>query len=79
MSPDFNTISVKTSIWQESFTRNISWVRIDHGRNLEKGDILTADVEEQEKMEASGISSKSQCKRRIDNSEGRRIDIPSRR
>ena len=45
---------------------HISWARFVAG-GIWKGDILIADIEERE--------SKNQCKRSIDNLEGRRIQI----
>ena len=46
---DVNTRSIKlSSFWQESFTRNLSWVRIDRGE-IWKGDISIADLEEWER------------------------------
>ena len=55
MSPDFSARSIKTSsIWQESIARNLSWICIDRGR-IWKGDILIADLEDLEKLDASDV------------------------
>ena len=55
MSSDFSTRSINTSsIWQDSFTRNLSCVCIDRN-GFWKGDALIADLEELEKLDASEI------------------------
>ena len=45
------------SIWKESLTWIVPWIRSARGENLE-GDILVADIEELETMDASEIYSK---------------------
>ena len=55
ISSDFNERSIKTSsIWQESITWYLSWVWIDRGW-IWKGDILFADLEDLENLDASEI------------------------
>ena len=46
--------SWNSSIRRESITRNLPWTCFDRGRNW-RGDILTADMEELEKLDASEI------------------------
>ena len=41
-------------MWQESCTRNLSWICTDRGV-IRKGDILISDIEELERMDASDI------------------------
>ena len=56
VSSDIATWSIKTSsIWQESLPRDISWVCIDRGGGIWKGDILIADIEELKNLDASEI------------------------
>ena len=55
-SENHTTRAIKTSqIWQEHFTRNISWICIDRGVGIWKADILFVDIEELGMMDASEI------------------------
>ena len=55
MPSDFTARLVRTSsIWQESTAWYLSWARIDRGR-IWKGDIIIADLEDLEKLDASDI------------------------
>ena len=55
MSSDLNARWIKTSsIWQESITWYLSWLWADREKDLEK-DILIADLEDLEKLDASEI------------------------
>ena len=69
--PIFNTRSMKTSsIGQESFARNLSWICISRGRDLDR---------RQFDCGYRGSGKDNQCERCIDITKGRRIHIPSSR
>ena len=76
---DINKRSFNTSsIWQESFIRNISWVRIDRGENLERrhSDYWYRRIGEYGRIR--DLSSKNQCKRSTDHINGGKNSVRMR-
>ena len=80
ISSDFNERPVKSPlIWQERLTRNIPRICIGCG-GIWKGDILVADIEEQEEIDASEIYPRRiNAKEAFDDTKKRWIHIPSSR
>ena len=80
MPPNLNADQLRMhQIWQESCTRNLSWICTDRGV-IRKGDILISDIEELKRMDASEIyPCQINAKRSIDQTKRRRIHIPIRR
>ena len=72
ISPDFNTRSIKTSpIWQDSFTRNLSWVCIDRGGNLGRRHSGCWYWRSWKVGRIRNLSQKTECKRSPDNPQRR--------
>ena len=75
-SSDFNTRSIETSpIWQESFARNISRIRMDRGWNLERRHSHSGYRGSGKDGPIRNLFTKSQCERSVEISTGRRIYI----
>ena len=68
------------SIWSNSLARYIPWICIKRGVKSGKGDILIADIEKLDQMDASEIhASRHKAKEVLTLMKGEKIHLPSRR